>query len=81
MSTSTWYRATDRCVYDGCPSSDLRKELNSISRLRDRALDRGGFCCYFPREGQYQVWVGNCQVTNMYEHEGDALVAFLEQER
>lgn len=48
------YYAADRRCYDGCPSSDLQKELDNIGKLKKQLEDFGGRCTYFP-DGEFYL--------------------------
>lgn len=49
------YRATDRRCYNGCPSSDLRREWDATADLdkQMKELDRTAGVTYFPMESKY----------------------------
>lgn len=80
----TPYIATDRRVYNGCPSSDMQKELESIAKL-ERKIDelekrltsknRELHCTYFPMEGKYMVFDGIKMISGNFHHsKQDALI-------
>lgn len=71
------HRATDRRMYNGCPSSDLKKELKSIKQLKKVLSEIHPNACvtYFPVEGKYMGFVNHVQVTKFMELEGDAYIA------
>ncbi len=55
------YRARDRRVYNGCPSSDMKRQWDHteglIKRMQDADPTAGD--CYFPLEGKYLVFTNS----------------------
>ena len=72
-----WHIASDRRMYNGAPSSDLRRELDSVALLRSRAAKLGARAVYYPMEGQWSVWRDLKLVSRFRSYEGDALAEFL----
>ena len=61
MIELTNYQATDRRVYNGCPSSDMSKQWKHTDDLTKRMqkADPTAGCTYFPVEGKYLVFTNS----------------------